>query len=144
MAADDEDDLDDEIARLEELFKELSDEEAEKIGRDMQMRARRARLNPGSAIADSDVGAVAYEVVKMVAVLILEGTVKIRTASQARDVAAIFHQIARLETGKSTANAELSRSEREAAIAELTEAAAKRAEERAEGLRLVRDDDTGT
>lgn len=138
--ADDDDDLDDEIAKLEALFKELTDAEAEQLARDMHTRAARARLNPGSAIKTEDLGDVSYEVVKMMAVLILEGTVKVRTPAQARDVAQVFHNIARLETGKSTANAEMSREDRERAVAELAQAAADRVEQREAGLRVVRDD----
>lgn len=129
----------DEIKRLEEMWKLLSDEEAEELARNNETRYKRARLNPGAAVPDSEMGAVAYEVVKKIAVMILEDTIKIRTAGQARDVASIFHQIARLETGKSTANAELSREDRERAVRELAESAAERMEQREAGLRVVRD-----
>lgn len=125
---------------LEEMFKLISDDEAIKIAVEQEHRVRRARLNPGAALLkDGKLADAAYEVVAKVAVLILEGTIPIKTASQARDVAAVFHQIARLEAGKSTSNAELlTRDDREARIRELSEAAATRAE----GLHLVKD--TGT
>lgn len=129
---------DDDVEDLERLFKLVTDEEAEELARDNLMRLKRARLNVGAAVDRKDIGGIAYEVVAKIAVLILEGTIPIRTAGQAKDVASVFHQIARLEAGKSTANVEtLTRADREAKVAELAEAAA----ERAQGLRLVSGDE---
>lgn len=141
----DDDDVDDEIAELEKLWKILSDEEAEQLRRDNETRHKRARLNPGAAVPRDEIGGMALEVVAMIGVKILEGTIPIRTAGQARDVAVAFHTIARLELGKSTSNvADMSRSDREALVAELAQAASERAADRERGLRLVQDEDGQT
>ncbi len=133
MADDDLGDIDD----LERVFKLLSDEEAEQLARDQQTRVKRARINPGSAIPRSELGAVAYEVVAKIAVLILEDTIKVRTAAQARDVASVFHQIARLESGQSTQNVEMTREDRITKIGELADAAAERAGRTGVALRAI-------
>lgn len=139
------DDEGDEIADLEKLWKLLSDEEAEQLRRDNETRVKRARLNPGAAVAKDEIGGLALEVVAMIGVKILEGSIPIRTAGQARDVAVAFHQIARLEQGKSTSNvADMPRADREALVAELAAAASERAADRERGLRLVQDEDGKT
>ena len=122
---------------LERLFKLVSDEEALMLTQANRSRLARARLNVGAIVARGEIGALAYEVVAKIAVEILEGTIPIRTAGQAKDVASIFHQIARLEAGKSTANIEtLTREERVARVSELAAEAAERSEAR---LKLVSD-----
>lgn len=137
MAQDGDDDL-------EPLYKILTDEDALRLATEQQYRYKRARLNPGAPVLEAGaLGDVALEVVASVAVKILEGTIEIRTAGQARDVAAVFHQIGRLEMGKSTSNpGDLPREERERMVAELANAAAERAAQHAEqekGLRAVPD-----
>lgn len=134
-------DDDAEVEDLEDLYRLISDEEAEKLARQAENRLRRAKINVGQHVKRGEpLGDLAYDVVALIAVQVLEGTIVAKTPAQARDLVTVFHQVARLETGKSTSNSEIvTRDEREARIREITEAARDRA---ATTLELVKD--TGT
>ena len=129
-----------EMAELEERFAQITDEEALSIRLDNERRLARARMNVGAMVGREGLGELAYEVVAKIAVEILEGTIVVRTPSQARDVASVFHNIARLEAGKPTQLVgSMTRDERQQRIIELAEESAKRLDAQAAAAEAVAD-----